>query len=597
MADTTVNTFCPWLYSNNYLSGVNSSFLGNNNFLFNPFLGSGLLNPNEIFNGNFGLGGNYGFGNNYNLGNFSGGYPTIDPAAQRKEAIQQHNADIKAKQEEIKKQKADKQKLQKELNKQTKGDKKPNWGKVIGKGAWNGFLNATLGLFTDKDKNGNRHFSLGKTLLTVGVAAAAIALDVVTCGAATPFLVYGGMALGAYQAGKGAVDLCNAKTDEDREKAVEGITEGTITGVTSAFGLKALKNARIEQTVRIGEEIAGITEKDGVLTGAITGLKNKGTNFTNAIDTLKTINKKGITEVVDVLEKLKGNSISVDDAINALKGLKSNTDPKVLEELQAMLEATNGKPGQFRKVLNELKSLENEDDALTGLTKITTAASKSKGSFLKNIKNTLISEAKFNEQINALEGIKTNLSGDKATKIEAVIKNIKTLLNTDSKKEAIKVLKEAQELLSGLKGKEYTGAKLLLTRVKNEINPDLLTSVQNFSLRDIDLVGIAKNTVTKPIEYVKRAKNPLTDIRSLTLTANSAALMQEEAERKEILIAKIDELKEKIAEVDGNYKNGKDELRTLVIQLAVYYDNIKDIDSKSTEQLLKEISAASSQEK
>ncbi len=94
------------------------------------------------------------------------------------------------------------------------------------------------------DENGN--FSWKRTLTTVAVTAGAVALTVATGGAATPFLVAAGAAMGVVQVGKGAYKAATAKTDAEAAAAWQEIGSGTTAVVGSVAGAKgALKSAGV----------------------------------------------------------------------------------------------------------------------------------------------------------------------------------------------------------------------------------------------------------------------------------------------------------------------------------------------------------------
>lgn len=87
-------------------------------------------------------------------------------------------------------------------------------------------------------------FSLTQTLKTAAIAAGAVVLTVATGGAAAPFLIAGGAALGAYQTGKGVYKAVTAKTDAEAEAAWQEIGSGTTAVFGSVAGAKgALKAA------------------------------------------------------------------------------------------------------------------------------------------------------------------------------------------------------------------------------------------------------------------------------------------------------------------------------------------------------------------
>lgn len=122
-----------------------------------------------------------------------------------------------------------------------KDDGKISAGKKV-KNFFKGVGNFFKGMVCDE----NGKFSITRTLTTVGIAAGAVALTVATGGAATPFLIAGGAALGAIQAGKGIYKAATAKTDAEAEAAWQEIGSGTTAVVGAVAGAKgALKSAGV----------------------------------------------------------------------------------------------------------------------------------------------------------------------------------------------------------------------------------------------------------------------------------------------------------------------------------------------------------------
>lgn len=112
------------------------------------------------------------------------------------------------------------------------GSKLKNMGK--------GVVNFFKGMVCDETGK----FSIKRTLTTAAVAAGAVALTVATGGAATPFLIAGGAALGGAQVIKGGIKAANAKTDAEAENAWQDIGSGTTAVVGAIAGAKgALKSS------------------------------------------------------------------------------------------------------------------------------------------------------------------------------------------------------------------------------------------------------------------------------------------------------------------------------------------------------------------
>lgn len=126
------------------------------------------------------------------------------------------------------------------------------------------------------------------TALTV---AAGAALTVATGGAALPFLVAGGVAIGAGQVGYGVYKATTAKTDGEAKQAYETMGNGTFSIVSSALGAKgALKSAgKAGVTSAQGTENLGIIKSTvQCFKSAPEALKVSGTNIKGNFLTLKT---------------------------------------------------------------------------------------------------------------------------------------------------------------------------------------------------------------------------------------------------------------------------------------------------------------------
>lgn len=112
--------------------------------------------------------------------------------------------------------------------------------------AGKGALHAVTGLFTD-DKG---KFSLTKTLTTVVVGAATVALcavEIGSFGTLTPVVAAAGVALGGWAVYQSSKAAQAATTKEESERAWQGIGEGTFIAVTSVAGgaaAGALKGAK-----------------------------------------------------------------------------------------------------------------------------------------------------------------------------------------------------------------------------------------------------------------------------------------------------------------------------------------------------------------
>lgn len=81
-----------------------------------------------------------------------------------------------------------------------------------------------------------------KALKNAAIVVAGVALTVV-CPAAGPVLLYAGLAMGAYQTGKGVYKACTAKTVEEIDAAWQDTGAGVATAAASAAGLRSMGRA------------------------------------------------------------------------------------------------------------------------------------------------------------------------------------------------------------------------------------------------------------------------------------------------------------------------------------------------------------------
>lgn len=137
------------------------------------------------------------------------------------------------------------------------------------KGVGKTVVNGVKGMFTDS--NGN--FSLGKTLLSVGTAAACIAFPAVGVAACA----VGGV-MGAVQVGKGIYNAATATTDAEAKEAWQNIGGGAFTvaaSVTGAkAGVKAVKNTSTANALSSLDDTATLGQK-AVALGKGYGFINK----------------------------------------------------------------------------------------------------------------------------------------------------------------------------------------------------------------------------------------------------------------------------------------------------------------------------------
>ena len=188
----------------------------------------------------------------------------------------------------------------------------------IAKGGVNTLVNGVKGMFTDSEGN----FSLGKTLLSAGVAAACIAFPAVglaLCGV--------GAVTGAIKMGKGIVTANSAKTDAEAKAAWQDVGGGAVTTGLSVAGAKgsfsAMKTSasatEAGSALESLEENASIAEKAGAL------LNDARNSTTNNFSTYKN----------NILNKYDLNSLI--DARTALKEAKKSGDNEAITDRKSVV--------------------------------------------------------------------------------------------------------------------------------------------------------------------------------------------------------------------------------------------------------------------
>lgn len=200
------------------------------------------------------------------------------------------------------------------------------WSKIknIGKGA----VKTVKGMFCDE--NG---FSLKRTLTTVGVAAACAGLIVVTGGAATPFLVGAGIAMGGANIVKGGIKAAAAQTDAQAEAAWQDIGGGTTEVALALTGAKAAvktapKGNWFTSSLRAGKECLVKTGKQ-----AWQAVRHPQKTYRAASDFMKTEGKAN-WEAMFKSNKAKNNKIAEIDKKYAQEIEKLQSKQKqILDEI------------------------------------------------------------------------------------------------------------------------------------------------------------------------------------------------------------------------------------------------------------------------
>lgn len=169
-------------------------------------------------------------------------------------------------------------------------------------------------------KNFTNMFSSPKNLLkTIAVGVGCAALVAVTGGAATPFLIAGGVAMGAAQAGVGVYKATQANTDAEKRAALEDVGGGTANVAMSLVAAKgytaktgnSLLSAQTYKTAAT-ESVANIKMNFGNLSNSV---KTAGVNLSERVSASKADFTQSVTERARGIENLK-NATAVSEGEN-----------------------------------------------------------------------------------------------------------------------------------------------------------------------------------------------------------------------------------------------------------------------------------------
>ena len=225
----------------------------------------------------------------------------------------------------------------------------------------------------------------------VGIAVVA-ALIIGTGGAATPFLLAAGIGLGAWQAGKGAVNAIAADTREETLKALEDVGEGTFAIAASAVGAKnyaaGLKSATTageaaaatsSTAATAGETVASTTAAAGeaaanpsLLARAGAGIKTAGTYIKDSkVGTYFKDMGSGVVETVKATPESFRTSVAMIKSGEFTGNLKSATGALKLAIQQRNAEKL-GEIGSYKYAgkkdayeTSMLKHMYNNDDRVS----------------------------------------------------------------------------------------------------------------------------------------------------------------------------------------------------------------------------------------
>ncbi|MBQ8476484.1 hypothetical protein IJ531_05420, partial [bacterium] len=371
------------------------------------------------------------------------------------------------------------------------------------KGAAKGLWNGIKGCVT----NSEGKFSLGKTLLTIGAAAACIAfpaVGVVACGI--------GLVSGGVNVAKGVINASKATTDAAKKDALEQIGDGTFTVVSSAVGMKASINA-----VKATSTVAKASQVDD-LTNAVKGLDNVD-DITNALKGLDKLDN--VDDVAQALSKLD----DVDDIARVISEQGKFKDVSKLGNLaedatkleklgalgQDMWSSTKNNGANVLKLATdtknalELKKLDAAKSRLEGKEGLTEA---------QNKRLTTVKEQLATKTAEASEGTTAQL--ERINKVTSYFKEGRA-----SVKEARDSLSDAQKALASLKKAKASEEEIAKAQKSvTELQAALKTTKNTTGLK-----GIVNNVTSKSetVQFLSQTKKTLTQDGITKLVTNFKA--------------------------------------------------------------------------
>lgn len=457
-----------------------------------------MYNPYMMMN-NIGNFGNFENDSTMTMPWLQSGFPQMTPPYMPQYA-QSYNSNLstadqkKAKADEAEKEQAEQAKKIEEL-KTKREEAKAELDKVKPEekdekvGFWSGvghFFKGVSKSITGLVCDGDGKPSLKRALTTIGVAAAAVTLEVVTAGAATPLLVGAGVAMAGFQTAKGAAALANAKTKEEKIHAIEDMGEGTGGLALSFVGGRVARNTKITKAGALADELAPGASKLGTTAEkAVTAIRNSKGNqkkIDAALEDLAILSKnkgkalegekyKSFREIVAP----KASESVKPEFINATS--KNEIVTSTNEFKQSLLTAT----GKIKKGQEE--NLKEIEALITELTSPT-----SKSSTIKAITKAqkIISEANTKGRHNELELLLAKANKD--------LKKLDLIANTKTR-----IAKPFVKAYSNISSKE--GWSTGLTAIKERPNSMLLvTAGPNFissAIKDVELDNKEKELAIK----------------------------------------------------------------------------------------------------
>ncbi len=364
-----------------------------------------------------------------------------------------------------------------------KDDGKIGLGSLLGniaQGAVKSVVNGIKGCFFDSDGN----FSIGKTLLTVGLGAACVAFPaagLVMCGIG---IVSGGATMAS-----GIYNVVTADTDAEAKDAAEAIGEGGLTLATSIIGAKAsVKAVKSSSTAGLKglDEVTAAAAKESGKTSALSQLDDSAT-ITQKISALGkdmvSSTKNNGSSMLKSVKTQAGNSKAYQEAKNNLKNLQNSDEGKKLTKAQSAydkakkaldsLDETSEGYAKAKEALNSAESALKEAQTTYASTyqEITEAAQTAKTAK----SNTITGKAKsyISEKVNSAQESIENVKNAK--------NELKQVQNSDSAKSLTKAQKaltkaqkaqeQAKSTLKGLESgtSEYADAQKALSEATQAV--------------------------------------------------------------------------------------------------------------------------------
>lgn len=407
------------------------------------------------------------------------------------------------------------------------GSKLKNFGKGVGK------------FFTGMVCDDSGNFSWKRTLTTAAVAAGAVALCVATGGAAAPFLVAAGAAMGGLQVGKGVYHAATAKTDSESEKAWQDIGSGTTAIAGSLAGAKGALKSAGKVDVSGYKGISGAFKATGKAfteSGRMTkaGYNNLKTDFTGTLTNAKDVGwsnlsakfnnnnaagyfqEKALGKFDKQIAKLEKKIGKLDPAKDAKELTKLNSELSIQkankQQLTNQMAAMEAKtPLEYQTVIDKSKAdLVRYKEALADIkensgsrwnrTPSEKALIQQHKSVIKHIEN----EIKTLEQYQ-----KVSSAGYKKANAETINDNKKLVENYE---------KDIKDFKSQLKKETDTNVQ---QQLKTQID-NLQTSIDNFKAKNItEGIGIKENYEFAKAKFITPGMN---ELKTNRLWMNTAAV-------------------------------------------------------------------------